>query len=137
MIQARAALLATLALGLSSCNPNASTPPYNNLKLSLDQLVAIAQDIQASGKDVAASARSSAEQVRVLAARIEALEKALARQKRAALFLPLEAETVCENDALCTETARVICNKINYPNAVPSRFVPGNRPVLTSVVCYD
>ena len=78
---------------------------------------------------------------RTLIARVDDMHKdvagLLAKQKRGALALQLETETVCDNDAQCVNTARAVCNKINYPNAITARFTPGIRPVLNSLICFD
>ena len=134
------ALLAVMLL-LSGCN-QAQQPASNDaVKQSLDQLIQIERESAGSTKEAAGSAKSALEEIRKLTGRVEAIEKAMSSaasaQKRAAIYLPLEAETECDNDALCNNTARAVCNKVNYPNAVPSRYTPGTRPVLNSVVCFD
>ena len=141
MSSARLVVPLALAVGLAACNPNSSPPPNDDLKRTLDQLVSIERETQGSVKEASGGAKAAVEQMRALTARVEALEKTLATtlsgQKRGAIYLPMEAETVCENDILCNNTARAVCGKVSYQNGVPSRYTPGTRPVLNAVVCFD
>lgn len=134
-----AAVTATLLL--SACNEPKAPAAGDDAKRSLDQLVEISREAAGSAKETAAQARSLLEEVRKLSTKVDGLEKAAAsaeaNRKRGAIVLALETETLCDNDAACTNTARAICNRISYPNAVAARFTPGNRPVLNSVVCFD
>ena len=120
------------ALLLSGCNQGQQPASNDAVKQGLDQLIQIERENAGSSKEAAGSARSALDEMRKLTARIEALEKTvsngLSGQKRAAIYLPLEAEAVCDNDALCNNTARAVCNKVNYPNGNPVEIHPGHAP---------
>ena len=130
-----------LVAALASCNER--PPPAGNeeLKRTLDQLVAIERDSLASIKESAGASRAAVEEIRKLTSRVEALDTSirttLGGEKRGAVHLPMEVETACDNDALCNATARAVCNRVNYPNGLPSKFTGGARPLLNSVVCFD
>lgn len=132
--------LAAAAIVLAGCN-NRDSKTDDDLKRQLDQLVQVSRDQLAAEKDTGLSAKSALDELRKVSARLDEMEKlvreASTSQKRAAIYLPMEAETVCDNDASCTNTARAICNKISYPRAITSRYTPGTRPTLNSVVCFD
>lgn len=134
------AVALTAALLLAGCQ-NGQQNASEDMKKDLDQLVQTSKDMTAPVKEIAAGSKASTDALKALGAKLDEmhkdLAKALAQQKRGALYLALDVETLCENDEQCTNTARAVCNKINYPNAVTSRFTPGLRPVLNSVVCFD
>jgi PBP1b-binding outer membrane lipoprotein LpoB len=134
------AAMTALSFALSGCNQQ--QPAANDeMKKDLDQLVQGSKDIGQSAKDIANATKASAADIKALAARIESLEKSLsgelAKQKRGAIYLTLDADAACDNDEQCVNTARAVCNRINYPNGLTSKVNPGVRPTLHSLVCYD
>ena len=134
------AALAAAALLLAGCN-NRDSKTDDDLKRQLDQLVQVSRDQLAAEKDAGMSSKSALDELRKVSARLDEMEKlvreASTSQKRAAIYLPMESDTVCDNDASCTNTARAICNKVSYPKGITSRYTPGTRPTLNAVVCFD
>lgn len=129
-----------LALLLAGCNQQ--KPAANDeMKKDLDQLVQASKDLTQQAKDTATSSKATTEAVKALSDKLDALQKAVtggfAGQKRGALAITLDSDTECKNDESCENTARAICNKINYPSAVTSKYTPGVRPTLHSLICYD
>lgn len=134
------AVLGTAAL-LAACNKGQEPAANEELKRSLETLTRSAGESAAASKEAAGAGKGTAQEMRAVSGRIEALEKsltkALAEQKRAAFAMTLANEVPCENDETCTATARAVCNRINYPNAMTLKYMPGVRPTLTSFVCFD
>lgn len=132
-------LLALLALG--GCNAGQPGQAGDDMKKALDQIAQNTKDAAAQTRELVGSARTSSEDLKALSGRIDELQRslsaALARQKRGALYLQLDVEASCDNDEKCENTARAVCNRINYPNAITSKFTPGLRPTLGSLVCFD
>lgn len=132
--------LTAAAILLAGCNSRDSKAD-DEQKRQLDQLVQVSRDQLAAEKATGMSAKSALDELRKVSARLDEMEKLVREtstsQKRAAIYLPMETETVCDNDASCTNTARAICNKISYPKAITSRYTPGTRPTLNAVVCFD
>lgn len=131
--------LALLALG--GCNASQPGQAGDDMKKALDQIAQNTKDTSAQAKDLAGSAKTSSEDLKALSGRVDELQRslsaALAKQKRGALYLQLDVEASCDNDEKCENTARAVCNRVNYPNAITSKFTPGVRPTLGSLVCFD
>ena len=132
-------LLALLAL--AGCNGSQTGQAGDDTKKALDQIAQNTKETAAQTRDLAGSAKTSSEDLRALSGRVDELQRslsaALAKQKRGALYLQLDVEASCDNDEKCENTARAVCNRINYPNAITSKFTPGVRPTLGSLVCFD
>lgn len=132
--------LATL-LALGGCNGSQTGQANDDMKKALDQIAQNTKDTAAQLKDLAGSAKTSSDDMKGLSGRVDELQRslsaALAKQKRGALYLQLDVEASCDNDEKCENTARAVCNRINYPNAITSKFTPGVRPTLGSLVCFD
>jgi hypothetical protein len=140
MRQATQAALLGLTLLVGGCNQQ--QPAANeDLKKGLDQIVASNKEIAAATKDTSGAAKSTTDAVKDLAGRIDKLEQTmaagLAKQKRGALYLALDDDAACDNDSACVNTARAICNKVDYPNGMASKVIAGVRPTLHSLVCFD
>lgn len=131
----------TILLALGGCNGSQTGQAGDDMKKALDQIAQNTKDTAAQTKDLAGSAKTSSEDMKGLSGRIDELQRslsaALAKQKRGAIFLQLDVEASCDNDEKCENTARAVCNRINYPNAITSKFTPGVRPTLGSLVCFD
>jgi hypothetical protein len=139
----RAAFLASAlaaTAGLAACQ-NKEAAENDEIKKQLDQLVQTTKDLAGPVREIAGASKTNADAVKALAGRVDEMHKdlaaALAKQKRGALSLTLDVETTCDNDPQCVNTARALCNRINYPNAITSRFTPGVRPVLNALICFD
>ena len=137
---AACAALLLAPLVLAGCNQQ--QPAANDdMKKDLDQLVQASRDLLQTAKDNAASSKATSEDVKALSGRLDKLNQdvsaALAKQKRGALYLALDQDAACDNDDSCMNTARAICNRINYPNGLTSKVIPGVRPTLHALVCYD
>ena len=132
--------LAALLL-LAGCNGSQTGQANDEMKKALDQIAQNTKDTATQTKDLAGAAKTSGEDMKALTGRVDELQRslsaALAKQKRGAIFLQLDVEASCENDEKCENTARAVCNRIAYPNAITSKFTPGLRPTLGSLVCFD
>ncbi len=134
----QAALLGATFL-LAGCNQQPTA--NDDMKKDLDQLVAASKDLGQTAKDVANSTKATGDAVKALSGRLDKLEQmleaGLAKQKRGALYLALDEDAACDNDESCINTARAICAKISYPNGITSKIIPGVRPALHALVCFD
>ena len=134
------AVLSCLGIMLAGCN-NQPANGNADAKRDLDQLVQTTKSLNDAVGGIASSSKATADDLRALGGRIDELQKsvtdALGRQKRAALYLALDSDAACDNDDSCANTARAICARINYPNALTSKYTPGVRPTLHALVCYD
>ena len=141
MKQGMALAVLGLSLMLAGCNGNREPASNEDLKRGMDQLVQASKDQTSQLRDIASSDKTTADTVKLLTTRVESMERnlsvALSQQKRGALYLSLDVDASCDNDEQCMNTARGLCNKINYPNAITSKFTPGIRPTLHSLVCFD
>ena len=130
-----------ITLLLAGCSGGQKASSDDEMKKALDQLVQTSKEQVAQAKEGANAAKSTNDGVKALVERVGALEKsmatALAGQKRGAMVVTLDVDATCDNDEQCVNTARAMCNRINYPNAVTLRFTPGLRPSLHSLVCFD
>ena len=141
MSRIRIALGLTTLLALAGCNGSQTGQANDDMKKALDQIAQNTKDTAAQVKDLAGSAKTSSEDMKALSGRVDELQRslsaALAKQKRGAIYLQLDVDASCENDEKCENTARAVCNRVNYPNAITSKFTPGIRPTLGSLVCFD
>lgn len=128
-------------LALAGCNGSQTGTANDDMKKALDQIAQNTKDTAAQTKDLAGSAKTSSDDIKALSGRVDELQRslsaALAKQKRGAIYLQLDVEASCDNDEKCESTARAVCNRISYPNAITSKFTPGVRPTLGSLVCFD
>lgn len=141
MSRLHTALGLTVLLTLAGCNGSQTGQANDETKKALDQIAQNTKDTATQTKDLAGSAKTSADDMKALSGRVDELQRslsaALAKQKRGAIYLQLDVEATCENDEKCENTARAVCNRVNYPNAITSKFTPGVRPTLGSLVCFD
>lgn len=133
--------LAAATLLLGGCGNGQQQAQNDDLKKSLDQLVQTAKEMSPQVKEIANGSKATDDALKTLTNRIDEMHKDMAlllsKQKRGAVAVQLESETVCDNDAQCANTARAVCNRINYPNGITNRFTPGIRPSLNSLICFD
>lgn len=141
MSRIHVALALASLLALAGCNGSQTAPASDDMKKALDQIAQNTKDAAAQTKELAGSAKASSDDIKALSGRVDELQRslsaALAKQKRGAIFLQLDVEATCDNDEKCENTARAVCNRVNYPNAITSKFTPGVRPTLGSLVCFD
>lgn len=137
----RSAALLLVISSLAACNGQQASSDNADTKKALDQLVQSSKDLNQTAKSAADSAKATSDDVKAMSGKIDELNKSLsaslAGQKRGALYLTLDEDAVCDNDQNCANTARAVCNKINYPNGLTSKFTAGLRPTLHALVCYD